>query len=172
VAITASIVAGERERCAAAGIDDCLTKPISRERLFQIVETLAATDALPVVPPPELAGRESFLDALGHDYDLARRLIDLFLADSDRLLTDIGQSIAALDAERLQKAAHRLKGSISNFPDGPARDLAARMELAGFEGDVEGARELLPGLETEVARLRTLLPSLLEGEAAPRPRRG
>jgi PAS domain S-box-containing protein len=161
VAMTASVMSKDLEQCHAAGIDETLIKPIARERLFRMVESLA-TDTEPLVlPPPELAGRAAFLDGLGNDTSLARRLVDLFLQDSGRLLDDISHAIANRDAERLRRAAHTLKGSVSNFPAGAARDTAARMELIGFDGDFESAVEVFPLLEKEIERLRGLLPTLI-----------
>jgi two-component system, sensor histidine kinase len=161
VAMTASAMSKDLEQCHAAGIDETLIKPIARERLFRMVESLA-TDAEPsVLPPPELAGRVAFLEALGNDTSLARRLIDLFLHDSGRLVDDVSRAIVERDAERLRRAAHTLKGSVSNFPAGPARDTAARMELIGFDGDFDAAQEVFPLLEKEIDRLRGLLPTLI-----------
>jgi signal transduction histidine kinase/CheY-like chemotaxis protein/HPt (histidine-containing phosphotransfer) domain-containing protein len=161
VAMTASVMSKDLEQCHAAGIDETLIKPIARERLFRMVESLA-TDTEPLVlPPPELAGRAAFLEGLGNDTGLARRLVGLFLQESGRLLDDISHAIAARDAERLRRAAHTLKGSVSNFPAGAARDTAARMELIGFDGDFEAAVEVFPLLEKEIERLRGLLPTLI-----------
>jgi len=162
VAMTASMMSKDMEQCREAGIDEALIKPIARERLYRMVESLAAdTDELPFQPPPELAGRSAFLEGLGNDTTLARRLIDLFLQDSARLVDDISHAIADRDAERLRRAAHTLKGSVSNFPAGAARDTAARMELIGFDGDFEAAQEVFPLLEKEIVRLRGLLPTLI-----------
>ena len=161
IAMTASVLAKDRESCLAAGLDECLVKPISREHLYQVVEGLAAERELPVAPPPELAGRARFLEGLGNDVDLARKLIDLFLDESARLMDDMSRAIADCDADRLQKTAHKLKGCVSNFPAGAARDAAARMELIGFDGDFEAAREVFPILEREIERLRSLLPALI-----------
>ena len=108
------------------------------------------------MPPPELAGRAAFLEALGNDLNLAQRLIDLFLQDSGRLLDDISRAIADRDADALRRAAHTLKGSVSNFPAGAARDTAARMETIGFDGDFDAAQEVFPILEKEIERLRDI----------------
>jgi two-component system sensor histidine kinase/response regulator len=162
VAMTASMMSKDLEQCREAGIDETLIKPIARERLYRMVESLAADTAdLPAQPPPELAGRSAFLEGLGNDTVLARRLIDLFLQDSGRLVDDISRAITARDAERLRRAAHTLKGSVSNFPSGAARDTAARMELIGFDGDFDAAQEIFPLLEREIDRLRGLLPTLI-----------
>jgi CheY-like chemotaxis protein/HPt (histidine-containing phosphotransfer) domain-containing protein len=161
VAMTASIMSKDLEQCHAAGIDEALTKPIARERLFRMVESLATDTAPSVLPPPELAGRAAFLEGLGNDTSLARRLVDLFLQNSGRLVDEINLAIVARDADRLRRSAHTLKGSVSNFPAGAAREIASRMETIGFDGDFDTAQEVFPELEKEVDRLRGLLPTLI-----------
>ena len=161
VAMTASVMSKDVEQCHDAGIDETLIKPIGRERLYRMVESLASDTASAISPPPELAGRAAFLEGLGNDTSLARRLVDLFLQDSGRLVEDVGGAIAARDAERLRRAAHTLKGSVSNFPAGAARDTAARMEAIGFDGDFDAAQEVFPLLEKEIDRLRGVLPTLI-----------
>jgi PAS domain S-box-containing protein len=161
VAMTASVVSNDLEQCHAAGIDETLIKPIARERLYRIVESLASDAGLPVRPPPELAGRAEFLEGLGNDPVVARRLIDLFVQDSGTLVSEIGRAIADRDADRLRRAAHALKGSVSNFPLGAARDTATRMERIGFDADFDAARDMFPVLEQEIDRLRGVLPTLI-----------
>ena len=161
VAMTASIMSRDLDLCREAGIDETLIKPIARERLYRMVESLASDTAASIAAPPELAGRASFLEGLGNDTSLARRLVDLFLQDSGRLLDDINRAILERDKERLRRAAHTLKGSVSNFPAGAARDTAARMEEIGFAGDFDAAQETFPILEKEVDRLRGVLPTLI-----------
>ena len=159
--MTASVISKDLEQCHDAGIDETLIKPIARDRLLRMVESLASDSSRPVLPPPELAGRAAFLEGLGNDTSLARRLVDLFLQDSGRLVDDISLAILARDAERLRRAAHTLKGSISNFPPGAARDTAARMEAIGVDGDFAAAEEVFPLLEKEIDRLRGVLPTLI-----------
>jgi HPt (histidine-containing phosphotransfer) domain-containing protein len=126
-----------------------------------MVETLAADAAAPIAPPPELAGRAAFLEGLGNDTSLAKRLIDLFVQDSTRLVDDINRAIVDRDADRLRRAAHTLKGSVSNFPAVTARETAARMETIGFAADFESAQAVFPELEKEIERLRGVLPTLI-----------
>lgn len=160
VAMTASALAGDPERCMAAGMDRFLTKPIRREVLFSAVEELAGVTA-PGDVPPELAGRPAFVAGLGSDVVLARKLVDLFLEQSPTLLERVRGAIAAGDADELRTAALALKGMVSNFPPGPARGAAARMETIGFDADFPAAQEAYPLLEREVERLRELLPALV-----------
>ena len=161
VAMTASLMPADLEQCRSAGIDETLVKPVARERLHRMVETLAADTATTIAAPPELAGRAAFLDGLGNDTSLARRLIDLFLQDSERLVDDVRHAIGDRDAERLRRAAHTLKGSVSNFPAGAARDAAAQMEAIGFEANFDAADKAFPVLQREIDRLRGVLPTLI-----------
>lgn len=160
VAMTASALYSDPDRCLEVGIDRYTTKPISRERLLELLSELQGS-AAPALVPPELAGRAAFLEGLGDDTELARKLIDLFIEHSPKLMADLRTAIEASDPVGLRKAAHALKGSISNFPPGPARGVAARMEMIGFDGDIGAAREVWPVLEAEVERLKTLLPALI-----------
>ena len=128
-------------------------------RLFRLVEDLSSSsDSVEI--PPELAGRAAFLAGLGDDVDLARKLVEIFIGQSPRLLAEIHAAIEASDGEALRRSAHALKGTISNFPSGPARGVAARMEMIGFDGDIAAAREVYPLLEREVNRLKDLLPAM------------
>jgi PAS domain S-box-containing protein len=160
VAMTASVLGDDPERCTAIGIDRFLTKPIRRETLFRVVEELAAT-AEPHEVPPELAGQPTFLAGLGGDRALAGKLVEIFLEQSPGMLANVRAAIEAGDGEALRRAAHALRGMVSNFPLGPARGAAARMETIGFDSDLAAAHEALPLLEQEIARLRDLLPSLV-----------
>jgi PAS domain S-box-containing protein len=160
VAMTASALAGDQDRCEAAGMDRFVTKPIARDVLFGLVEDLGAESTAGSVPP-ELAGRQAFLDGLDDDRDLARKLVELFIVQGPKLVDQIRAAIDAGDGDALCRAAHALTGTISSFPAGPARAVAARMEAVGFDGDLAAARETYPMLAKEVERLRTVLPSLV-----------
>jgi CheY-like chemotaxis protein len=161
VAMTASALVDDPARSHAAGMDRFVTKPIGRDLLFSIVEEFGGAQLVSRSLPLELAGRQAFLAGLGNDRELARRLIELYLAQSPELIERIRTAIEAAEGDALGRAAHTLKGMISNFPEGPARSVAARMEVIGFDGDFVAAREALPMLEAEVERLRAILPGLI-----------
>ena len=160
IAMTASALSDEEDTCRRAGMDRFITKPLSRLALYRAVEELSA-DAEPSGVPPELAGRAAFLAGLGEDVDLARKLVEIFVEQSKTLMEQVRAAIDAGDAEALRRAAHALKGTISNFPPGPARIVASQMETLGFDKDLVGARQSFPELEREVQRLRELLPALI-----------
>ena len=160
IAMSASALGEDQERCRAAGMDRFITKPLQRDVLFGAIDELRGLEG-PAELPPELAGRPAFLSGLGDDIELARRLVSIFLQQSPRLMNEIRAAVAAGDAPALRKSAHALKGTISNFPPGPARAVAAKMESYGYDGDLDAARASLSALEQEVGRLQSLLPAMI-----------
>jgi CheY-like chemotaxis protein len=160
IGMSASAIEDEQDQWREAGMDRFVSKPVARERLFRAVEELGRTSASGEIPP-ELAGRPAFLAGLGGDLELARKLVDIFLGQSSALMERVHAAIAAGDALELRRAAHALKGTISNFPAGTAGAVAARMERLGLDEDLAAALETLPILVREVDRLRTLLPALI-----------
>jgi PAS domain S-box-containing protein len=160
IGMSASSLSDEQNRCREAGMDRFLSKPIGRDPLFAAVEELGASSSFGGIPP-ELAGRPAFLAGLGDDVELARKLVQIFVEQSPALMEQIRTAIESRDATALRRAAHALKGTISNFPTGPARGVAATMEGIGFDGDLDAARNTFPMLEQEVERLRTVLPAIV-----------
>jgi PAS domain S-box-containing protein len=54
VAMTANAMEGDKERCIAKGMDDYLAKPISLERVFNILHKYCSP-SYQIIPPPNLA---------------------------------------------------------------------------------------------------------------------
>ena len=160
IGMTASTFTQDHETCLMAGMDDLLTKPIARDALFRAVEEVSMESAAAELPP-ELAGRPAFLAGLADDQELARKLVDLFLQQAPILMTQLRVAIRDENAPAMVRAAHALRGTISNFPAGRARSEAARMEAIGLAGDFSAARDGLTLLDEEVERFRSLLPVLI-----------
>lgn len=98
------------------------------------------------------------LERLGGDEELARQLVELFIAECPRMMDTVRDSVRAGDAEQVRRAAHAFKGSVGNFTDGPPMTTAFELEQMGREGGVAGAPAVLARLEVEtdafVAALR------------------
>ena len=170
VAMTASAMKGDRERCLEAGMDGYLAKPLDADELFEMVERFAAP-ALAVGDPP--TARERFPDGadaativerLDGDHVAARDMGQLFLVEYPRCVLDLRAALEAGDPEGVSRAARALKGSIGLF-SAVGHDAAQRLEVIGHQGALADAAGALELLERELARLLPTIHELADGEA-------
>jgi HPt (histidine-containing phosphotransfer) domain-containing protein len=108
----------------------------------------------------------ALLERVEGDAELLREIVDLFAADSPRLLEELRQASASGDADLLKRAAHTLKGAASNFGAVAVVDIARDLEMMGREGNLTGApavcgrlEQTLRAFEDGLARFVAALPA-------------
>ncbi len=182
IALTAHAMKGDKARCLEAGMDDYVTKPVTRASLLEAMArvlpissrgaqpqdspepadaTMAQKPGTSDAPPERALDRTAILDRLGGDLDLIREIVNLFLDEYSSHLSRIREAFSRRDAEAIQRAAHAFKGMIANFGAQAAVDAAQRVEMAARQGDLEEAQRALFLLEDEAMRLASALPRLL-----------
>jgi HPt (histidine-containing phosphotransfer) domain-containing protein len=80
-----------------------------------------------------LFDKEAFLDVLDNDEELLREIVADYLADSQRILTEIAALLASAgngDDYELRRLVHTLKGSSANLHAQLMREAAIRLEHA------------------------------------------
>jgi PAS domain S-box-containing protein len=177
IALTANAMEGDRERCIACGMDDYLAKPFSREQLAAMLERwlparegagpAAASDGS--VHPADAAAAPgsaatdapaaSMLDptaldrirALQRDGSppLLRKVIGLYLSDSQGLLDTLRRAASTSDAHGLRQAAHTLKSSSASLGAMQLAEHCKALEAAARKGALEDTGELVGRIETE-----------------------
>ena len=105
--------------------------------------------------------RNEALARLEGDEELLRNLVEMFLANSAKLLSDIKSAITDGDPVRLERTAHTLKSSVGIFGAAAASRATLRLELIGHAEMMMKAEEAYIALETEINRLRQGLTGLL-----------
>ena len=83
------------------------------------------------------------LERLGGDEELLREVAGLFLDEYPMLMDEIRSAAQARDADALQRAAHSMKGSVSNFGADGVYQAAFALEKKGRSGDLEPCIERL-----------------------------
>ncbi|MBI2834919.1 MAG: response regulator [Acidobacteria bacterium] len=166
VAMTASAMKGDRERCLEAGMDRYISKPIHAAHLLQALEGLVTgpngEDGREDAEPDDTIDRKALVTRVDGDLELLRRMADPFIADCPRRLGVIKVAIARQDCSTLERAAHFLKGSVGNFCAPAVFEAALRLERMARNGDLSGAEEAAARLEDGIERLRRALLALLD----------
>jgi HPt (histidine-containing phosphotransfer) domain-containing protein len=104
--------------------------------------------------------REVALSRVGGDVELLKEIADLFLDDYPKLVAELREAVSAGDATRVERTAHGLKGSVSNFGAQAATNAALSLEKLGRARQLEEAAKVLQTLELALAALRPELESL------------
>jgi len=100
------------------------------------------------------------LSRVGGDAELLKEIAILFLDDYPKSLSELRDAVETGDAKRVERTAHGLKGSVSNFGARPAVDAALQLETMGRSQKLIEVEDLLRTLELALAALRPELESL------------
>ena len=100
------------------------------------------------------------LSRVGGDVELLKEIAILFLDDYPKSLSELREAIDTGDAKRVERSAHGLKGSVSNFGARPAVDAAMQLETMGRAQQLVEVEQVLRTLELALAALRPELESL------------
>jgi two-component system sensor histidine kinase/response regulator len=104
--------------------------------------------------------REVALSRVGGDAELLKEIAVLFLDDYPKSLNDLHAAAKIGDAKGVERSAHGLKGSVSNFGARPAVDAALQLETMGRAQKLVEVEQVLHTLELALAVLRIELESL------------
>lgn len=98
------------------------------------------------------------LERLGGDEELLREVAGLFLDEYPMLMNEIRMAAVARDADALQRAAHSMKGSVSNFGADGVYQAAFVLEKKGRAGDLD---TLQPCIDELACALENIHPALV-----------
>jgi two-component system sensor histidine kinase/response regulator len=168
VAMTASAMKGDREKCLEAGMDDYVTKPVTPEALEAVLRRWVGNAAAPaeraasVAPAPGGFLDEAIVGSLmsvDDDGSLMDEVVATFLKIAPVRLGAIRKA-ARGNAVQLERAAHSFLGSCGNLGCRRMADLCARLEVLGRSGSTEGATDLARALEEEYTAVKPHLEAL------------
>jgi signal transduction histidine kinase/DNA-binding response OmpR family regulator/HPt (histidine-containing phosphotransfer) domain-containing protein len=185
IAMTANVMAGDREKCLEAGMNDHLPKPIEPDNLFKSllrwipVRTVAPSgETAPVVTEQKAPADSTSMHIPGIDTQSALKrtggsrpryesLLRRFADSQVGSVKEIRDALSAQDSATAQRIAHSLKGAAANLGANGLASAAGRAELAiKTQSDVEPALvEMEEALLAAVATIQKALPSTEKGES-------
>jgi signal transduction histidine kinase/CheY-like chemotaxis protein len=157
IALTASAMTDEAEKCLAAGMNAVLAKPLEIGKLRELLDHYGFRPEGAKHPPeaapqkaPTFATQPVDLDQLrgvvGDDTDFLRELCDTFVASSTLIVSELAQAFTTGDRAALSSLAHKLKGGSASVCAHELAKLAAALEK-------DAKHKSMPELETSIGAL-------------------
>jgi two-component system, sensor histidine kinase and response regulator len=149
IALTAHASDRDRQTCLSGGMDGYLTKPVRSEVLLGMLADLTER----TTPGAEVGNTGKLLLCVDGDRELLVELTGLLRESAPVMLADIRDAVIAGDSKKVERAAHRLRGSISLFRATEAIGTATTLEQMGRSGDVAGGLSHCDRLEVQMHEL-------------------
>ncbi|HWF18140.1 MAG TPA: response regulator, partial [Verrucomicrobiae bacterium] len=180
VAMTANAMQGDREKCIASGMDDYIAKPVRPEGLRVLLErwgtraTLSepaetpATSAGHASPAPPISGESAFidmdrlLDFANGDRENLRELIELYLQQTAKQLTQLAAAAESRKGDDLRRVAHSCAGASSTCGMVGITPMLRELERQGLEGIEPNAPQLAADAHREYERIKSFLTDYLK----------
>ena len=182
IALTASAIEGDREKCLAAGMDDYIPKPFTAQQMHSALAawlkpaapnagpgkhdqlTVVGPAALPT-PAPEPID-ETVLNSLAQLQregrpDIVNRVITLFLESAPALLKELHEGAETGDANRLGRASHALKSCAANVGAAAFSARCDELEALARAGQVPDASARVRGIVEDYRRAEAALSARL-----------
>jgi signal transduction histidine kinase/FixJ family two-component response regulator len=166
IAMTASAMLADRERCLASGMNDHLAKPVRITELSAKLERWVAasgeTEPVPsgVLDPAALA-EVARLRRPGRP-DLVSAIVQRFRDEAPGRVQALREAVDRGDAGAVSDYAHSLKGDSRRIGGIEVGQLCAELEMLGRSGTLANASELVTALSAAVERLCAALQSVCE----------
>jgi CheY-like chemotaxis protein len=183
VAMTASAMQGDREKCLAVGMDDYLAKPVRPQDVRAILERWAPIasgvtsvrhapgsadaasaagpsdaqrpPALPAEPPPvDMDRLVDFSD--GNEANL-RELVALYLKQTSEQLEQLKVAVAASDPLEVKRLAHSAAGASATCGMAGLMTMLRELERQGLDGKLSNASDLCQQVLVEFKRIQSYL---------------
>lgn len=167
VAMTADVTQSNRERCAEAGMNGFVSKPVSPEALRRALEewllpksAAIDTEIAPRFPTPSgedempVFDRAGVLQRMMDDHELASAVLESFLVDIPHQIEILQGYVAGGDLTVAGRLAHSIKGAAANVGGERLRMAALEIEKAADAGDPAAVRARMSLLEEQFLLLR------------------
>jgi len=194
VAMTASAMQGDKEKCLESGMDDYLAKPVRPEDLRSVLERWGPKAATEDLTPAEAAASNGHLadsssSANGHtglandaadecpvdmdrmneftdgNLETFRELATLYIDQTSGQLQQLDLAVKDADAQEIRRLAHSCAGASATCGMRKLVPLLRELERRGFEGQLTGCDDLYHDSVKEFGRIRLFLETSLSQQS-------
>lgn len=138
IAMTASALVGEKEKCFAAGMNDYISKPFDPVILFKKIvqwtntdiKEMPADETLTVLKKQQkLVNLSVIREQAAGDPDYVKDVIRVYLESVPGYLNDFKQSIDRQQWPEVSRQSHKLKGTVAYFGMDELKEVLANIEI-------------------------------------------
>ncbi len=135
VALSAHSAKSHIDKCFFVGMNDCITKPIRRADLIEVVRkwTEPAADDLTIIP----IDMEKALYEFENDQEFLIEIVNSFLSVAARQFIEMDSAIKNNDLKSVSRAAHAIRGGAANLCADPLALAATNLETVAKEESPE-----------------------------------
>ncbi|WP_415906745.1 response regulator [Neptuniibacter sp. QD72_48] len=163
VAMTANAMAGDREKCLEAGMDDYITKPINSKDLIQALNHWLPDDqkftsnkeqGVCHTEDKQLVwDQDSALKRLMMNDTLLVKVLEAYLKNSADLIENTQYAFRNKQWEELRQQAHNMKGMALNLSAPQLNEICKMLEIEAANQNQEALEKLLPEFVTKANAL-------------------
>lgn len=165
IACTANSDKDDFKHYTEVGMNDVLVKPFKSQLVKEAIEKWNTALVLPTAQEiatlldaqeqtEKIWNLDDFLDTIENDYVFGNQLLKDFIAQTEKLISNIPEQIEAKDFEELRRTGHTIKGSSSSVSASTLSDYGVRLNKAAKSQDIDALNMNYHALSAELIQFK------------------